>query len=229
MRRFFLPSRLAPFPIYCLFLAAVACVVSWVTTPRYHHPQDQKAVREYLQHIRQIPARPRVLGYSRDRFGDGWGMQITGLGICDTRNLLLVQTFGGATGGGASDGRSGGRGGGGAARRSAAPQNLDPYTHRPMDRHGVDIDHIVPLAAAWDLGAYAWPEAQRRKFANDTLRNLVVTSSAVNREKSDATLSQWLPPVDQCGYCARFVRVVGDYGLALTAADVRVAREACNV
>lgn len=98
-----------------------------------------------------------------------------------------------------------------------------------MDRHGVDIDHIVPLAAAWDLGAYAWPEEQRRAFANDVQRNLLVTTSEVNREKSDSTLSEWLPPVERCGYCARFLRVVGDYGLALSAADVQAAREACDL
>nr|WP_274707085.1 HNH endonuclease family protein [Corynebacterium evansiae] len=217
MRRFFLSQ---PFTFYCLFLVVLVCVVSWVTTPHGHHPQDQKTVRAYLQQIRQISARPRVLGYSRARFGDGWGMQITNRGVCDTRDLLLVQTFGGTAGGCAND-----DGDGAAGER----RGVDPYTHHPMDRHGVDIDHIVPLAAAWDLGAYAWPEAQRRAFANDMQRNLVVTASEVNREKSDSTLSEWLPPVERCGYCARFVRVVGDYGLALSAADVQTAREACDL
>ncbi len=217
MRRFFLSQ---PFTIYCLFLVVVACAVSWVTTPHRHLPQDQRTVREYLQRIHQIPARPRVLGYSRTRFGDGWGTQVTELGVCDTRHLLLVQTFGGSAGGCASDNGSGPlreRGG------------VDPYTHHPMDRHSVDIDHIVPLAAAWDLGAYAWPEATRRAFANDTQRNLLVTASEVNREKSDSTLSEWLPPVDSCNYCARFVRAVGDYGLALPAADAQAAQKACDL
>ncbi|WP_293819389.1 HNH endonuclease family protein [uncultured Corynebacterium sp.] len=217
MRRFFLSQ---PFTIYCLFLVVVVCVVSWVTTPHRHRPQDQEIVREYLPHIRQIPARPRVLGYSRARFGDGWEMQVTETGVCDTRHFLLVQTFGGSAGGCTS---------GNGDRSAAEREGVDPYTHHPMDRHNVDIDHIVPLAAAWDLGAYAWPEAQRRAFANDTQRNLVVTASEVNREKSDATLSEWLPPVDSCNYCARFVRVAGDYGLALTEADVQAAREACNL
>ena len=106
---------------------------------------------------------------------------------------------------------------------------VDPYTHRTMNRHNVDVDHIVPLAAAWDLGAYAWPDARRREFANDTLRNLVLTASEVNREKSDSTLSEWLPLVNQCGYCARFVRVIGEYGLAMTVADLQAARDACDL
>ena len=226
MRRFFLPSshltlfRPAPFAIYCLLLAVLVAGVAWVRTPHRHHPQDQQAVTEYLQRIHQIPARPRVIGYSRERFGDGWGMQVTNLGICTTRHLLLVQTFGGSSGGCASNNAGGASGELGV---------VDPYTHQDMDRQNVDIDHIVPLAAAWDLGAYAWPEAQRQEFANDTLRNLVVTDSAVNREKSDATLSEWLPPVDQCAYSARFVRVIGDYGLALAEADARAARESCDI
>lgn len=217
MRRFFLSQ---PFTFYCLFLVIVVCVVSWVTTPHRHHPQDQKTVREYLQHIRQIPSRPRVLGYSRARFGDGWEMQVTDFGVCNTRHFLLVQTFGGSAGGCVSDSTD---------RSAGEREGVDPYTKHPMDRHSVDIDHIVPLAAAWDLGAYAWPEAQRRAFANDTQRNLVVTASDVNREKSDATMSEWLPPVDSCGYCARFMRVAGDYGLVLPAADVQAAREACDL
>lgn len=217
MRRFFLSQ---PFTFYCLFLVVVVCVVSWVATPHRHQQQDQQTVREYLHRIRQIPARPRVLGYSRARFGDGWAMQVTDRGVCDTRDLLLVQTFGGSAGGCAND-----DGDGAAGER----RGVDPYTHHPMDRHGVDIDHIVPLAAAWDLGAYAWPEEQRRAFANDVQRNLLVTASEVNREKSDSTLSEWLPPVERCGYCARFLRVVGDYELALSAADVQAAREACDL
>lgn len=217
MRRFFLSQ---PFTIYCLFLVIVVCVVSWVTTPHRHHPQDQKTVREYLQHIRQIPSRPRVLGYSRARFGDGWEMQVTDFGVCNTRHFLLVQTFGGSAGGCASND------GGGTLGKQGG---VDPYTHHPMDRHGVDIDHIVPLAAAWDLGAYAWPEEQRRAFANDVQRNLLVTASEVNREKSDSTLSEWLPPVDSCNYCARFMRVAGDYGLALPAADAQAAQKACDL
>ena len=126
MRRFFLSQ---PFTFYCLFLVVLVCVVSWVTTPHGHHPQDQKTVKTYLQHIRQISARPRVLGYSRARFGDGWGMQITDRGVCDTRDLLLVQTFGGSAGGCAND-----DGDGAAGER----RGVDPYTHHPMDRHGVD-------------------------------------------------------------------------------------------
>lgn len=221
MRRFFFYSlRPSPFTSYCLFLVVLLFGVYWVVTPHSPRPQDQRTVAEYLQHIHQIPARPRVLGYSRDRFGDGWGMQVTELGTCDTRHLLLVQAFGGSTGGCAST-----RGRDGAMEQGG----VDPYTHRTMNRHNVDVDHIVPLAAAWDLGAYAWPDARRREFANDTLRNLVLTSSEVNREKSDSTLSEWLPLVNQCGYCARFVRVIGEYGLAMTVADLQAARDACDL
>jgi len=31
----------------------------------------------------------------------------------------------------------------------------------------LDIDHMVPLAEAWDSGASDWTTAQRRAYAND--------------------------------------------------------------
>ena len=35
------------------------------------------------------------------------------------------------------------------------------------DSSDLDIDHMVPLAEAWDSGAHGWDAEQREKFAND--------------------------------------------------------------
>ncbi|MEV4871369.1 GmrSD restriction endonuclease domain-containing protein [Streptomyces syringium] len=49
-----------------------------------------------------------------------------------------------------------------------------------------DIDHIVPLAAAWRSGADAWSSKRRRAFANDlTHPQLLTVSAASNRSKGD--------------------------------------------
>ena len=38
----------------------------------------------------------------------------------------------------------------------------------------VQIDHIVPLALAWDLGARNWTDEMRVRFANDPANLLAV-------------------------------------------------------
>ena len=88
----------------------------------------------------------------------------------------------------------------------------DPYTgkliHFEKAAGGVDIDHVVPLAAAWQAGAWSWTEQRRTEFAND-LSDLQATSSSVNRSKGDQSIDEWLPP-DQaymCTYVTRWVPV----------------------
>ncbi|MFI6604216.1 hypothetical protein ACIBHX_48995 [Nonomuraea sp. NPDC050536] len=34
-------------------------------------------------------------------------------------------------------------------------------------RRRFDVDHLVPLAEAWDSAAYDWTTAQRQAYAND--------------------------------------------------------------
>jgi len=100
----------------------------------------------------------------------------------------------------------------------------DPYTGTTVifskaDADEVQIDHVVPLAAAWGSGAKQWPQEQRERFANDPL-NLTATSKRANLSKGDDTPSQWLPRQEfRCVYAVRYVRVVGTYGLGISAAD----------
>jgi hypothetical protein len=97
------------------------------------------------------------------------------------------------------------------------------FTKSAADR--VEIDHVFPLAASWDFGASGWTLRQRRNFANDP-RNLLATSEAVNRAKSDKTPSGWSPPTGggTCTYARVYVGVAYAYGLAVTTADRRALR-----
>ena len=62
---------------------------------------------------------------------------------------------------------------------------LDPYTNAEVaftrgNQTGasVQIDHIVPLALAWDLGARDWTDDMRVRFANDPANLLAVSGGA---------------------------------------------------
>jgi uncharacterized protein DUF1524 len=59
----------------------------------------------------------------------------------------------------------------------------------------VDIDHLVPLAEAWDSGARTWSSGHRRSFANDVgdSRSLVAVTDNVNQSKGDQDPAEWLP------------------------------------
>ena len=99
----------------------------------------------------------------------------------------------------------------------------------------IHVDHLFPLAAAWDLGAATWPLEQRSRFANDTSVELLAVNGGANQSKGDSTPASWLPPVKpyRCEYVVRFLTVAAAYELAITEADVRVIaavqRKSCPV
>ncbi|MER5951720.1 HNH endonuclease family protein [Streptomyces sp. NPDC001904] len=66
----------------------------------------------------------------------------------------------------------------------------------------LDIDHLVPLAEAWDSGAAQWTPARREAYANDldAERSLIAVTARTNRSKADQDPAQWLPPAAEA-YC----------------------------
>ena len=80
---------------------------------------------------------------------------------------------------------------------------------KTQDGGGVDIDHRVAQAEAWDAGAWAWTTEQREAFAND-LDNLTATDAEINRTKSDQDIAAWLPP-DPGATCAFTTAVITTY------------------
>ena len=163
------------------------------------------------------PPRATVLGYSREEFGQGWAD--TGNG-CTTRTEALALAFGG-------DGVASISCSTPYTSWGAAPID-DPYTGTAITPADVELDHLIPLSAAWDLGAHAWPRRTRIAFANDP-RNLVVVSAAANQEKSDQLPSEWMPPArrKRCAYSHRLADVAQAYRLVLPAEDLRAMRRSC--
>ncbi|MGW0665337.1 GmrSD restriction endonuclease domain-containing protein, partial [Streptodolium elevatio] len=73
------------------------------------------------------------------------------------------------------------------------------YDDRFLDQAGqLDVDHMVPLAEAWDSGASAWSAAERQAYANDLddERLLIAVSAASNRSKADKDPAEWMPPYE---------------------------------
>ena len=90
---------------------------------------------------------------------------------------------------------------------------ISPFTGKVIQNSSeIDIDHVVPLKWAWDHGAKTWSRAKRETFANDPV-NLWPVELSLNRSKGAKGPNDWLPPSAQCGYVARFSRVVKQYDL----------------
>jgi hypothetical protein len=87
------------------------------------------------------------------------------------------------------------------------------------DRGDVDIDHVVALKEAWDSGAWAWSESQRKAYANDMtdLRTLIAVTDRVNVSKSDKDPSNWMPPLQSywCTYLGDWISVKARWGLSM--------------
>lgn len=73
----------------------------------------------------------------------------------------------------------------------------------------LDIDHMVPLAEAWDSGASTWTAQRREAYANDQGAevSLVAVTARSNRQKSDQDPADWMPPspAAQCRYVGEWV------------------------
>ncbi|MFJ3205609.1 HNH endonuclease family protein [Streptomyces sp. NPDC086989] len=72
----------------------------------------------------------------------------------------------------------------------------------------LDVDHMVPLAEAWDSGAASWTAGRREAYANDqgAPNSLIAVSGSSNRSKADKDPADWLPvKADQCKYAADWV------------------------
>ncbi|MER8162157.1 HNH endonuclease family protein [Streptomyces sp. NPDC094472] len=88
----------------------------------------------------------------------------------------------------------------------------------------LDIDHMVPLAEAWDSGASTWSAQERQDYANDLgdARSLAAVSARENRSKADQDPSQWLPanPGARCRYIEEWTVVKSRWGLSADPREV---------
>lgn len=81
----------------------------------------------------------------------------------------------------------------------------------------------MPLAEAWDSGAYAWDAARRTSYANylDDSWHLVAVTARSNRSKADQDPSTWLPPYEaaRCQYAAEWTAIKLQWQLTVDPAE----------
>lgn len=173
---------------------------------------DPGRVGDALSRLATVPHRPDVDGYARAAFGKSWA-DVDRNG-CDTRNDMLAASLEGPVWKPGSD------------CVVIAGMLHDPYTGSSIafvkkEASKVQVDHLVPLSFAWDVGASRWPVTKRLRFANDPI-NLIVVSGKTNQAKGDLSPGEWMP-VNRgfaCTYVRRVALVAFRYELPLTADDV---------
>jgi hypothetical protein len=87
----------------------------------------------------------------------------------------------------------------------------------------LDIDHMVPLAEAWDSGAFGWNADRRKRFANDldVSWSLIAVSASSNRSKGDQDPAEWLPPAasEFCSYLGDWLAVKVRWSLSVDSGE----------
>jgi hypothetical protein len=182
-----------------------------------------------LAGVAVVPARTRGHDYRRAAFGDAWTDDNSAPGGhngCDTRNDILDRDLVDKT----------------YTSISRCPTAVatgvlhDPYTNVVISftrgnqtGAAVQIEHIVPLAYAWDQGARGWTDEMRVRFANDPA-NLLAVQGEVNQDKGDQEPARWMPPnaAFHCQYAIQFIAVLRGYGLPVDAPSVPALRAAAQ-
>jgi hypothetical protein len=91
----------------------------------------------------------------------------------------------------------------------------------------LDVDHMVPLAEAWDSGANKWDAAKREQYANDMgdENALIAVTAATNRSKSDQDPAEWLPAKDVCTYVKNWVHVKLRWSLTVDEKELKAIKD----
>lgn len=96
------------------------------------------------------------------------------------------------------------------------------------DPSALDVDHVVPLAEAWDSGASRWSDGTREAFANDLTftGSLLAVTASTNRSKGDQDPADWLPGASayRCTYIATWIAVKYRWSLSVDARESSTLR-----
>ncbi len=184
---------------------------------------------DVLAGVAVVPQRTHRYDYHRSAYGEAWDDDNDAPGGhngCDTRDDILDRDLVDKT----------------YVSIKRCPNAVatgilhDPYTNTVIAfqrgakvGEAVQIDHIVPLAYAWDMGASGWPEPLRVRFANDPA-NLLAVQGQANQDKGDLPPAQWMPPntAFACQYAIQFIAVLRGYSLPVDEPSAGVLRQAAS-
>lgn len=208
-----LSRALAAFVITLVTASGLTVVTDLAATPSAEAAVVKKPLRMMVKSLKVAPERRR--GYDRDKFrhwiskGDG----------CDTRDRVLISEARRKPRVSSTCSLSGGRW-------------FSYYDGgRTRNPSSFDVDHMVPLAEAWDSGARRWNANTRKRFANDLRdkRTLVAVTASSNRSKSDRDPHDWMPrKAATCRYVREWTAVKTRWRLTVNRAEKRSLRRAAR-
>lgn len=110
---------------------------------------------------------------------------------------------------------------------------FDKYTGKyftnPSD---LDIDHLVPLKNAYISGASNWSKKKKNRYYNYLKydNHLIAVSKSANRNKSDKSPVNWLPPNKeyQCEYVREWFKIKTAWGLTIEEGFDEVSNRVCK-
>jgi hypothetical protein len=211
MPKFYARRRLSILAAFTGLIASVALFNSPTASAALPTPVSAATARTYLSSL-TVATEVRT-GYERDLFPT-WD---TISGTCNTREWILKR-----------DGTNVVTNSACTATSGSWYSVYDGATWTAAS--DLDIDHLVPLAEAWDSGARNWTTAARQGFANDITRpQLIAVTDNVNQSKSDQDPAEWMPPLTSyaCTYVRAWVQVKYYYDLSVDTAKLTSVLSGC--
>ncbi|MDT0393958.1 MULTISPECIES: HNH endonuclease family protein [Streptomyces] len=203
MSKFYARRRLSIVAAFTGLIASVGLFNGPNASAALPTPVSAATARGYLATL-DVRTENRT-GYDRDLFPH-W---ITQSGACNTRETVLKRDGSGVV----TD----------SSCAATSGSWYSPYDGATWSAASdVDIDHLVPLAEAWDSGASAWTTSRRQSFANDLTRpQLLAVTDNVNQSKGDQDPATWMPSrtAYRCTYVRAWVQVKYYYDLSVDSAE----------
>jgi hypothetical protein len=203
MPKFYARRRLSILAALTGVMASIAVFNGPTASAALPTPVSAATARTYLASL-TVATEDRT-GYDRDLFPH-W---ITQSGACNTRETVLKR-----------DGTNVVTDSACAATSGSWYSVYDGATWTAAS--DLDIDHLVPLAEAWDSGASGWTTSRRQAFANDLTRpQLIAVTDNVNQAKGDQDPATWMPSrtAYRCTYVRAWVQVKYYYDLSVDSAE----------
>lgn len=110
---------------------------------------------------------------------------------------------------------------------------FDKYTGKYFtNTSDLDIDHLVPLKNAHISGASNWSKKKKNRYYNYLKydNHLISVSKSANRNKSDKSPVNWLPPNKeyQCEYVREWFKIKTAWGLTIEEGFDEVSNRVCK-